>query len=303
VIAVIGSSNMDIVFNVEHLTLPGETQKANSLNFYFGGKGANQAVTVAKLSNKTVYFCTCLGEDEYGNQISENYKKYDIQGYYIEKGEKTGSAFIEVEKTGENRIILFTGANDKVDKDKIDLFLNNYEEKIDICLLQNEIPPESVEYSILRLNKKGIKIVYDPAPVMSTNISVLGKVDFLTPNETEFTFLCDKLNIPENWVFEDKALAFKRLSKVSNLIIKLGEKGCFYIDNKENYGYIKALKVKAIDTTAAGDVFNGAFSVYYEKTQNFIDSLKFANAASAISVTRKGAQSSIPSYEEVPFKD
>jgi LacI family transcriptional regulator len=152
---------------------------------------------------------------------------------------------------------------------------------------------------ILRLNKKGIKIVYDPAPVMSTNISVLGKVDFLTPNETEFTFLCDKLNIPENWVFEDKALAFKRLSKVSNLIIKLGEKGCFYIDNKENYGYIKALKVKAIDTTAAGDVFNGAFSVYYEKTQNFVESLKFANAASAISVTRKGAQSSIPTFEEV----
>jgi len=299
VIAVIGSSNMDIVFNVEHLTLPGETQKANSLSFYFGGKGANQAVAVAKLSNQTVYFCTCLGEDEYGKDLSENYKNYNIQGYYIEKTEKTGRAFIEVEKSGENRIILFTGANDKVDKDKINSFLNKYEKKIDICLLQNEIPIESVEYAILRLNKKRIKIVYDPAPVANTNVSLLKKVDFLTPNETEFKFLCDKLNIPENQEFEKKALTFKRITKVSNLIIKLGEKGCFYIDNKENYGYIKALQVKAIDTTAAGDVFNGAFSVYYEKTQNFVESLKFANAASAISVTRKGAQSSIPTFEEV----
>ena len=111
--------------------------------------------------------------------------------------------------------------------------------------------------------------------------------------------MCDKLNIPENQEFEKKALTFKRITKVSNLIIKLGEKGCFYIDDKENVGYIEALQVKAIDTTAAGDVFNGAFSVYYEKTQNFVESLKFANAASAISVTRKGAQSSIPTFEEV----
>lgn len=290
---------MDIVFNVEHLTLPGETQKANSLDFYFGGKGANQAVSVAKLSNNNVYFCTCLGEDEYGKEISENFKNYNIQGYYIEKNEKTGRAFIEVEKSGENRIILFTGANDKVDKDKINLFLNKYEEIIDICLLQNEIPIESVEHAILRLNKSGIKIVYDPAPVANTNVALLEKVDFLTPNETEFKFLCDKLNISENQDFERKALAFKRRTKVDNLIIKLGEKGCFYIDNKENSGYIKALEVKAIDTTAAGDVFNGAFSVYFEITHDFIESLKFANVAAGISVTRKGAQSSIPTYEEV----
>ncbi|MDN5346268.1 MAG: ribokinase, partial [Petrotoga sp.] len=97
-IAVIGSSNMDIVFNVEHFTVPGETQKALSLDFYFGGKGANQAVAAAKLSEKAVYFCSCVGDDEYGNQISQNFKKYKIEGYYVQKNEKTGRAYIEVDK-------------------------------------------------------------------------------------------------------------------------------------------------------------------------------------------------------------
>ncbi|MDK2907525.1 MAG: ribokinase [Petrotoga sp.] len=299
-IAVIGSSNMDIVFNVEHFTLPGETQKALSLDFYFGGKGANQAVAAAKLSEKPVYFCSCLGDDEYGNQISQNFKKYKIEGYYVQKNEKTGRAYIEVDKNGENRIIIFSGANDNVDKEKIDKFFDQYGDEIDICLLQNEIPMQSVEYAISKLKEKGITIIYDPAPVGNTKIESLNGIDFLTPNIKEFMFLCEKEKIDFDENNLDKPmLEFKRISKVKNLIVKMGDKGVIYIDEDENLAKIKPLKVKAVDSTGAGDIFNGAFAVAFSETKDLKKSLNFANTAAAISVERKGAQSSIPKKEEV----
>jgi ribokinase len=299
-IAVIGSSNMDIVFNVEHFTLPGETQKALSLNFYFGGKGANQAVAAAKLSEKPVCFCSCIGDDEYGNQISQNFKKYRIEGYYVQKNERTGRAYIEVDKNGENRIIIFSGANDKVDKEKIDKFFDQYDDEIDICLLQNEIPMQSVEYAISKLKEKGITIIYDPAPVGNTKIESLNGIDFLTPNIKEFMFLCEKEKIDFDENNLDKSmLEFKRISKVKNLIVKMGDKGVIYIDEDENLAKIEPLKVKAVDSTGAGDIFNGAFAVAFSETKDLKKSLNFANTAAAISVERKGAQSSIPKKEEV----
>jgi ribokinase len=315
-IAVIGSSNMDIVFNVEHFTLPGETQKALSLDFYFGGKGANQAVAAAKLSEKPVYFCSCIGDDEYGDQISQNFKKCKIEGYYVQKNEKTGRAYIEVDKSGENRIIIFSGANDKLDKEKIDKFFDKYGDEIDICLLQNEIPMQSVEYAISKLKEKGIIIIYDPAPVGSTNIESLSGIDFLTPNSKEFMFLCEKeretasrqigetasrqirIDFDENNL-DKSMLEFKRISKVKNLFVKMGDKGVIYIDEDENLGKIEPLKVNAVDSTGAGDIFNGAFAVAFSETKDLQKSLNFANTAAAISVERKGAQSSIPKREEV----
>jgi len=307
-IAVIGSSNMDIVFNVEHFTLPGETQKALSLDFYFGGKGANQAVAAAKLSEKPVYFCSCLGDDEYGNQISQNFKKYKIEGYYVQKNEKTGRAYIEVDKNGENRIIIFSGANDKVDKEKIDKFFDQYGDEIDICLLQNEIPMQSVEYAISKLKEKGITVIYDPAPVGSTKVESLNGIDFLTPNDKEFMFLCEKerktasrqirIDFDENNL-DKSMLEFKRISKVKNLIVKMGDKGVIYIGEDENLGKIEPLKVNAVDSTGAGDIFNGALAVAFSETKDLKKSLNFANTAAAISVERKGAQSSIPKREEV----
>jgi len=307
-IAVIGSSNMDIVFNVEHFTLPGETQKALSLDFYFGGKGANQAVAAAKLSEKRVYFCSCVGDDEYGNQISQNFKKYKIEGYYVQKNEKTGRAYIEVDKNGENRIIIFSGANDKVDKEKIDKFFDQYGDEIDICLLQNEIPMQSVEYAISKLKEKGITVIYDPAPVGSTKVESLNGIDFLTPNDKEFMFLCEKerktasrqirMDFDENNL-DKSMLEFKRISKVKNLIVKMGDKGVIYIGEDENLGKIEPLKVNAVDSTGAGDIFNGALAVAFSETKDLKKSLNFANTAAAISVERKGAQSSIPKREEV----
>ncbi|POZ88775.1 ribokinase [Petrotoga sibirica] len=299
-IAVIGSSNMDIVFNVEHFTLPGETQKALSLDFYFGGKGANQAVAAAKLSEKPVYFCSCVGDDEYGNQISQNFKKYKIEGHYVQKNEKTGRAYIEVDKSGENRIIIFSGANDNVDKNKIDKFFDEYGDEIDICLLQNEIPMQSVEYAISKLKEKGITIIYDPAPVGSTKIESLKDIDFLTPNNKEFIFLCEKEKIDFNENNLAKSLLeFKRISKVKNLIVKMGDKGVIYVDKNEKFGKIEPLKVNSVDSTGAGDIFNGAFAVAFSETKDLKKSLVFANTAAAISVERKGAQSSIPKREEV----
>ncbi|WP_113074718.1 ribokinase [Petrotoga sp. 9PW.55.5.1] len=299
-IAVIGSSNMDIVFNVDHFTLPGETQKALSLDFYYGGKGANQAVAVAKLSEEPVCFCSCLGNDDYGKEISKNFQNYKIEGYIVEKNEKTGRAYIEVDKSGENRIILFPGANEKVDKLRVDKFLNQYGKNIEICLLQNEIPMESVEYAVSRLKKENITIVYDPAPVGGTEIEIIDGIDFLTPNEKEFKFLCEKTKIPFDENDPKQSMStFKDLSKVKNLILKMGDKGVYYLDEQNNFGNIRKLKVNAIDTTGAGDVFNGAFAVAFGKSKDLLKSLNFANVAAALSVTKKGAQSSIPKKEQV----
>jgi ribokinase len=218
----------------------------------------------------------------------------------VQKNEKTGRAYIEVDKNGENRIIIFSGANDNVDKEKIDKFFDQYGDEIDICLLQNEIPMQSVEYAISKLKEKRITIIYDPAPVGNTKIESLNGIDFLTPNIKEFMFLCEKEKIDFDENNLDKSmLEFKRISKVKNLIVKMGDKGVIYIDEDENLAKIKPLKVKAVDSTGAGDIFNGAFAVAFSETKDLKKSLNFANTAAAISVERKGAQSSIPKKEEV----
>jgi ribokinase len=218
----------------------------------------------------------------------------------VQKNERTGRAYIEVDKNGENRIIIFSGANDKVDKEKIDKFFDKYGDEIDICLLQNEIPLQSVEYAISKLKEKGITIIYDPAPVGSTKIESLNGIDFLTPNDKEFMFLCEKEKIDFNESNLDKSmLEFKRISKVKNLIVKMGDKGVIYIDEEENLEKIEPLKVNPVDSTGAGDIFNGALAVAFSETNDLQKSLNFANTAAAISVERKGAQSSIPKREEV----
>ncbi|PLV58294.1 ribokinase [Thermotoga sp. KOL6] len=288
-IAVVGSSNVDVVLKVDHFTKPGETQKALELSFFPGGKGANQAVTVAKLGEKGCYFVTCVGNDEYGRLLIENFTLYKITGFsLIDK--PTGRAFIEVTKEGENRIIIFQGANSYLTKDKIDWEMLS---RSQIVLLQNEIPFET---TLEVAEKFSGLVIFDPAPAQEIRKEIMQHVDFITPNEEEMKMLSMDL-FGEFSTLEESAKKMLNMG-TKNVIIKLGEKGVLLINQKRTY-HIPAFKVKALDTTAAGDVFNGAFAVAISEGKDTESAIKFANAAAAISVTRYGAQTSIPKREEV----
>ncbi|MBO8161828.1 MAG: ribokinase [Thermosipho sp. (in: Bacteria)] len=293
-ISVVGSSNMDIVLSVERFTLPGETQKAKKLEFFPGGKGSNQAITLAKLSKEEVYFLTCIGNDSYGEILKKQYESLNIKGYKV-VDENNGLAFIEVTKAGENRIIIYQGANNYL---TIDLVKNNVSAlvKSDLVLLQNEIPFETTLFVAQLLKKNKKTVIFDPAPVENITEGIFKYVDYLTPNEEEIKLLTGKFF--GNFIsFEDSYYKFKKLG-LERLIVKLGEKGVIYFENDKIIEQ-PSFKVKAIDTTAAGDVFNGAFAVALSEKKGIKEALLFATAAAALSVTKKGAQSSIPSRKEV----
>jgi ribokinase len=287
-IGVIGSTNIDVVMNVDLFTKPGQTQRCNSLNYFFGGKGANQAVAAAKLSGNKVYFCTSVGTDDYGRKIVSSFKEINIEGFEIDDSIETGKAFIEVSSLGENRIVVYSGANEKVSKDVIDRFLDRYIQSIDIVLIQNELPQESVDYAIGRLKESGKKIIYDPAPVEQTVLESLKGIDFITPNEIEFDYLYRE-------TFNDVDENLSDTGKV----MKLGGNGIIFADENNKEYFIKSYRVNVVDTTAAGDTFNGALAASYVSSGNVLESVNFANAAAAISVTRRGAQTSIPERPEV----
>lgn len=297
-IGIIGSSNVDIVYEVQQFTKPGETQRASSLNYYFGGKGANQAITCARLSKGDIYFCSLVGTDSSGEDYVKRFEEENISG--VQKySSKTGMAFIEVNEAGNNRIVIYGGANDLLDSSHIDAFLDKYGSFFLIALLQNEIPGESIEYAIKALKKAGKTIIYDPAPKENTLMELLEQVDYLTPNETEFAYLYEKIFGLDEKDIKEKAIRFRNEMNVKNLILKNGEKSVMMVNSQNNIQEVAPPKVKAVDSTAAGDVFNGAFAVGLSKNMNQRDALEFAVKAASLSVTRKGAQPSIPLLEEI----
>jgi len=298
-IGIIGSTNIDVTYNVRHFTQAGETQRALSLEYFDGGKGANQAVAAAILLKKEVYFCTCLGEDEYAESLKKGFDLLNIKGPETVPERFTGRAFIEVQSGGENRIVIFPGANEELTPDKIEKFMDSYGQNIEIMLVQNEIPKESIKKAIEQARKNRKTIVYDPAPKEGTAVDSLYGIDFLTPNETEFDYLYNLCGGTVESSIEKKALWFKEHTQVKNLILKQGNKGSLFIGEDRKIIVTPAFKVNAVDSTAAGDIFNAAFAVKYGLSKNIEESLVYASAASAISVTRKGAQSSIPTDQEV----
>ena len=291
-VGIVGSTNVDIVLKVENFTLPGQTQRALSLEKFPGGKGANQAVTVAKLSKKETVFITLVGDDEDGRWMIERFESLGITGPRIE-GRSTGKAFIEVTSSGENRIIIHGGANDLLTPEKVDWDLL---ERVGVVLLQNEIPFETT-FEVAKFSKKrGKTVVFDPAPAGGVSEKILEYVDVLTPNETELRELA------ENFFgsFDGMERCVEKFLKfgVGSVVVKLGERGVYYSNGLKEV-MIPAPRVKAVDTTAAGDVFNGAFAYKLDSGASVLESLRFAVLSASLSVTRMGAQTSIPDPEEV----
>ncbi|WP_196594247.1 ribokinase [Pectinatus sottacetonis] len=296
-ILIIGSLNMDFAIHTARIPAEGETVTGETLSLIPGGKGANQAYTAGKLGAE-VSMIGSIGNDIYGKKLLNNLKKANVKtsGIKIDTKEETGKAFIAINNTGENSIIVIPGANNALTCDWID----ENEDKIndcDIVVIQLEIPLKTVYHAITTAKAKGKIIILDPAPaVKNFSQEIMAKIDIIKPNETELSFLTD---MPVNSETDIKKAAQKLLNMgVNSVITTFGSHGAYLIE-KNTFHHFPALKVKAIDSTAAGDSFTAAIAVSLTKSPNIIQAVNFATKTAAIVVTRKGAQSSIPSLNEV----
>ena len=295
-ICVIGSLNTDLVAVIDRFPKPGETITGREFGIYPGGKGANQAVALGRLG-ADVRMVGKLGDDLYGRKYMETLKNngVDNSGIGIEPAASSGVALIEVESTGENRIIIIPGANGMVDCGFIDSKLELMLE-CDIFLLQLEIPVETVAYAIKILKNNGKTVILDPAPAAKLPDDIFPFLDYITPNETELEALTG-IKIKNDT--DIKAAAGYLLAKgVGTVIAKVGKRGAFIINNHE-FLYSPVFDVKVIDTTAAGDSFNAGFAYALAQGRNLTECAAFANAVASLSTTAKGAQDAMPTLVQV----
>ncbi|MDV2685805.1 ribokinase [Alkalihalophilus lindianensis] len=290
-IIVVGSINSDLVVTVERYPKAGETLRGTDFSWYPGGKGANQAVAAARLG-ATVEMVGAVGNDPYGEALINSLRVNLVGVNYVKVVQGTsGTAMITVEENGENRIILATGANQYVTWKSKDVFQSG-----EWLIVQNEIPWGITESAIKLAAAEGMKVLLNPAPARKIPSALLPLIDVLVVNEHEAKIVAevDSDNVT------DEDLVVHLLSKgVSNVLLTLGTRGCMYASKEEIIHIPAYLVTNVVDTTAAGDTFIGAFVAARMEAKTINEALHFATAASAIAITRKGAQSSIPTKEEV----
>jgi ribokinase len=295
-IIVTGSSNTDMVIKAERLPLPGETVLGGTFLMNPGGKGANQAVAAVRLGGK-VSFIAKTGNDVFGEQSVKLYREEGIQTAYVftDPDHPSGVALISVDSKGENCIAVASGANAFLSVADIEQARTEIETG-SFLLMQLEIPLETVEYAARLAKTKGIKVILNPAPAQELPLSLYENLYLITPNKTEAERLSG-IKIKDRQSAEKAAEEIARKG-VENVIITLGAKGAL-IKERDIFRFVEAEKVTAVDTTAAGDTFNGALCVALSERKGLIDAVKFASVAAAVSVTRMGAQSSIPNRNEI----
>jgi ribokinase len=295
-IVVIGSTNTDMVVKTAYLPKPGETLMGGEFFMNPGGKGANQAVAAARLGGK-VSFITKIGRDVFGDESLDNFKKVGINTEYVLVDEQTpsGVALINVDEQAENVIVVAPGANAHLSVQDIDRAAEAIK-NADIVLLQLEIPLETVEYTCKLAKQLGKKVVLNPAPATRLPDELLEGLFAITPNETE-TEMLTGIKITDEASTTEAGNALRNKG-VQNVIITLGSEGAFYLSLTEKM-QVPGYKVKAVDTTAAGDTFNGALAVKLAAGFTIPEAIDFGNKAAALSVTRLGAQASCPSKQEV----
>jgi ribokinase len=295
-IIVIGSTNMDMVVKTSHIPAPGETVLSGSFFMNPGGKGANQAVSVARLGGD-VAFVSKVGNDVFGKQSTQLFEEegIDIAHLLSDDTLPSGVALITVDQSGENSIVVASGANANLTPADLEDAL----EKIanaGIVLMQLEIPMETVHFVAMYAAKHGVKVILNPAPANALPPKLLSCIDIITPNQSEAAMLSG-INITDAATATQAAIAIHQLG-VKSVIITMGAMGCVIYD-KEEITVVPAQKVEAVDTTAAGDVFCGALAVSLAEGGTLFDAVNFASRAAAISVTRMGAQPSIPYRNEL----
>ncbi len=293
-IAVVGSLNIDFISNVHELPKVGETITATKFKVSPGGKGANQAIAAAKLGGD-VEMIGRVGCDEFGELLIENLSKEDVSTKGIKKEGDTGRTFINVDHKGENTITYVPGANGEITKEDIDKNLYTLSQSSYI-LLQQEIEEEILEYVVERVSSfPECKVIMNAAPARHINEKIIRGVHTLIVNEVELEYLSGKENSDMNIEENIHRLLNQGIKKI---IVTLGEKGAIFA-SQSKYKHIPAIKTSAVDTTGAGDTFIGAYVVAKSEGQPDIEAVEFSTKASAIAVTRNGAQPSIPTREEL----
>lgn len=274
-ISVIGICGNSIFMSVDHFHEKGETVNAHSVYEEIGGKGINQAVAAAKMG-ATVSFLGAIGDDADGEKCIDTAKRYGINGFFaVKKGVKTTFAVILTNKNGENQVTAFRSA--QLSREDV----MSFEEEIansDILLLQHEVPEEVNEAAVELANKHKVKIILNPAPIRPISAKIQKSVFAVTPNEQE-----------------QKAID---INHFKNVITTLGDKGCS-INNEK---FIKAIDVKPVDTTGAGDTFNGVLAVLLAEGKDLETATRYAVLASGLSVTKSGVLNAIPTREEIERK-
>jgi ribokinase len=283
---VIGSSSIDLVVTASKRPGKGETILGESFKTVPGGKGANQAVAAARLGAE-VYMVGCVGGDGFGEKVVNNFISNGVVTTYVKPvtHSETGTAHITL-ADGDNSIIVVKGANDYVTPEFVEKALDVIR-KSDIVLIQQEIPEETVEYVTEICFANDVPLLLNPAPARPISKTVIEKATFITPNEWEASVLFENKDIHE---------AFKEYP--NKLLVTEGKNGVRYYDG-ENEVLVPAYVVEAVDTTGAGDTFNAAFAVAVAEGKSIKESVRFANRAASLSVTKFGAQGGMPTREEV----
>jgi ribokinase len=295
-IVVIGSCNTDMVIKTDRLPTPGETVLGGTFLMNAGGKGANQAVTAARQGGQ-VTFISKTGNDVFGKQSVELYNAEGINTDFIFSDPKnpSGVALITVDSHGENCIVVASGANGSLSKADIESAREEIG-RASFVLMQLEIPIETVEYAAEVARNKGVSVILNPAPARNLSEKLLKCLYVITPNEHEAEMLSG-IKVTD-WASAKKAADIISAKGVSNVVITMGAQGAF-VKEADQYFTVEATRVIAIDTTAAGDSFSGSFCVGLAEGKTIKEAVQVATRVAAITVTRMGAQSSIPYRNEV----
>jgi ribokinase len=301
-VVVLGSLNMDFVVSVDQLPAPGQTVLGGNFQMLPGGKGANQACACGKLGSGSVVtrMVGRVGYDLFADHLKASLSAagVDVSAVHASRSAPTGVAQIWVDRAGQNSIVVASGANHAFRPSDLAGIRSSFRGAA-YALFQLETPLDTVHSALHMAREEGTLTILDPAPAQPLSEGFLSLVDILTPNESEACILLGRA--PSRVEAQDApalARALREQSKVETVVLKLGERGCLWMDASKEV-YMDGFAVQAVDTTAAGDTFNAALAVALAEGRIVQDALRFANAAAAISVTRIGAQASIPPRAEV----
>ncbi|MGR2768995.1 ribokinase [Photobacterium ganghwense] len=295
-LVVLGSVNADHVLQVASFPRPGETLHGHSYCVIPGGKGANQAVAAARLG-ADIAFIACVGDDSFGHQMRDTFARegMNTEAVMIEDNMPTGIAMIQVAATGENSICISAEANGCLTPERLAPH-HHLIEQADTLLMQLETPMETIEAAAKIAKQAGTRVVLNPAPAQPLSDDLLQHLDMITPNETEAELLTGVK--VDNVTTAQQAADALHAKGIKQVMITLGSQGVWLSDNGKGR-QVPGFRVDAKDTTAAGDTFNGALLTALQEGREMEEAIRFAHAAAAISVTRFGAQTSIPHRREV----
>ncbi|MBO5153747.1 MAG: ribokinase [Eubacterium sp.] len=295
-VCVIGSINMDVVMEVSRSPAAGEAIIARAVKKNPGGKGENAAIALAKLGVETAYY-GCVGRDAYGDELLENLKKYPVDASRVSRSDaSTGTAYIIVEESGENRMIVYAGANEAITPEDIRTICRPMIEDSELVLIQLEITREAI-YEIIRLCRElGKRLVIDAGPAHGWSAADFSGAWMVSPNETELSTLVGRKLTGREEILSGARGLLK--SGISHVIVKLGEMGSLYVSG-DTVLDVPAYPVKAVDTVAAGDSYMAGLCKCLSEGMEIKPAMEYASKCGAVAVTRTGAVSSLPSAEDI----